>query len=77
MDTIQHQIAVIGPVVVDIINQAIHVSVTTQRPVVLDNISLEIAAIHVHLLHQMPTIQPLGHVTGLVVLDILDLETAV
>ena len=63
---------VIGPVIVATTNQEIPVSVITQQHVVPDNISQEIAVIHVILHHQMPTTQPLEHVIGAVALDILD-----
>jgi hypothetical protein len=57
MDIIQRQIAVIGHVIVGIINQEIRVSVITPTlHVVLGNISQEIAAIHVALSPQTDTI---------------------
>ncbi len=77
MDTIRHQIAVIGPVIVATTNRVTPVSVTIRRPVVQDNISQEIVATPVIRHHQMRTIPPLEHVIGAVVLDILDQETPV
>ena len=71
-DTILQQTHVIGHVIVDTTNQAIHVSAATRPPVVLDNISLETAVTLVTLLHQMHTTQPLEHVIGVAVLDTLD-----